>query len=104
VETDVKEAIRKAVSGLETVACTTDFWEESYSKKSYLSLTLHFWPKGACELKSVVAHVLQWNQGAKNGSKVQAVLTAQLEDLKIPLPSSAFNTGEKDDTTVLFLN
>jgi hypothetical protein len=93
VETKVKEAICATVSGLETVGCTTDFWEESYSKKSYLSLTLHVWPEGASELKSIVAHVMQWDQGSKTGCKVQAVLTAQMEDLQIPSSSAAFNTG-----------
>ncbi len=93
VETRVRQAIREAVAGLETVGCTTDFWQESFTKKNYLSLTIHYWPEGASELKSVTVHVMEWDLGSKTGEKVQAVLTAQLEDLTIPTVTAAFNTG-----------
>jgi hypothetical protein len=95
VENSVMPAIVALVKDASTVGATTDFWEESYSKRSYLSLTVHVWEDGKFELTSVTAFVTPWVLDDKISEKVHHVLKEMLQRLSLPLPKVAFNTGKR---------
>jgi hypothetical protein len=95
VENSVTPAIVALTKDACTVGATTDFWEESYSKRSYPSLTVHVWEDGKFELTSVTAFVTPWVLDDKISEKVHHVLKEMLHRLSLPLSKVAFNTGER---------
>ena len=93
-----EEHVQRLVPILATVpvvAATSDIWTSNYANLSYLTITLHFWPKDAKELAYYNLRTLAFKSSERHTNNIiERDARKACEEVELALPKVFMVTGE----------